>query len=336
MLSGVGFCMAREALIPVSGPMIQEEALQIALKLNVTGFTASNGWLEKWKTRHNVKQFSVAGEDREVNAETLETWAERLPEIVKGYELKDIWNADETGLFWRALPDKSLSVRKGRCKGGKYAKQRITVLLIVNALGEKEPPIIIGRSLKTRCFKNVKDKRRPCGSYYYANKKAWMDSELTEEILRTLNRKCAAEDRKILLFISAPSHPESFIDSFSHAKIVFLSKNTTSKFKKETIVNCFSKCGFNEVTLELFIDDDADAEFAELQNYISEISTDSTIDSYLNQDEHAITSVNTVDIHSMNWKEDMREKAIRFATEGDDETEKQAEADNDFDILMLT
>ena len=122
------FCMAREALIPVSGPMIQEEALQIALKLNVTGFTGSNGWLEKRKTRHNVKQFSVTGEDGEVNAETLESWTERLPEIVKGYELKDIWNADETGLFCRALPDKSLSVKKRRCKGGKYAKQRITVL----------------------------------------------------------------------------------------------------------------------------------------------------------------------------------------------------------------
>ena len=34
----------------------------------------------------------------------------------------------------------------------------------------------------------------------------------------------------------------------------------------------------------------------------------------------------------MNWKEDMREKAIRFAIEGDDETEKQAEADDDFVI----
>ena len=63
----------------------------------------------------------------------------------------------------------------------KYDKQRITVLLIVNALGEKEPPIIIGRNLKPRCFKNVKDKRRPCGSYHYANKKAWMDSELMED-----------------------------------------------------------------------------------------------------------------------------------------------------------
>ena len=62
----------------------------------------SNGWLEKCKTRHNVKQFRQAGEDEEVNAETLKSWAERLPEILNGYELKDVWNADETGLFWHA------------------------------------------------------------------------------------------------------------------------------------------------------------------------------------------------------------------------------------------
>ena len=36
------FYMAWEALMPVSDPMIQEEVLQIALKLDVTGFT--NGW----------------------------------------------------------------------------------------------------------------------------------------------------------------------------------------------------------------------------------------------------------------------------------------------------
>ena len=63
--------MTREALIPVSGPMIQEEALQIASKLNVAEFTASNGWLEKWKNRHNVKQFSMAGEDGQ---EMLKRW----------------------------------------------------------------------------------------------------------------------------------------------------------------------------------------------------------------------------------------------------------------------
>ena len=56
------------------------------------------------------------------------------------------------------------------------------------------------------------------------------------------------------------------------------------------------------------------------------------VDSYLNQDEDAVTSVNTVDIDSMNWKEGMREKAIRFVIDGDDETEKQVETDDDFDI----
>ena len=53
--------------------------------------------------------------------------------------------------------------------------------------------------------------------------------------------------------------------------------NAWRKVKKETIVNCFSKCGFNKATLELFIDDDGYAEFAESQNYISEISPDSMV-----------------------------------------------------------
>ena len=83
----------------------------------------------------------------------------------------------------------------------------------------------------------MKDKRRPCDSSYYANilliyQKPWVNSELMEEILRTLNRKCAADNQKILLFIdNTPSHPESFIDFFSHVKIVFLPKNTTSKLQ---------------------------------------------------------------------------------------------------------
>ena len=102
------------------------------------------------------------------------------------------------------------------------------------------------------------------------------------------------------------------------------------KVKKEMIVNCSSKCGFNEATLELFIDDDTDAEFARLKNYISEISPDLTVDFYLNED--AVPSINTVDIYSINWKEILREKAIRSANEDDGETEREAEADDYFDI----
>ena len=53
-----------------------------------------------------------------------------------------------------------------------------------------------------------------------------------DEGLRILNRKCAAEDRKILLSIgNAPRHPEPFIDCFSHVEIVFFPKNAAFKLK---------------------------------------------------------------------------------------------------------
>ena len=69
-----------------------------------------------------------------------------------------------------------------------------------------------------------------------------------------------------------------------------------------------------------------------MQSYISEISPDSTVDSYLNQDEDAVTSVDTVDIHSTNWKENLRDTAIRCAIEGDDQIETPGEVEDDFDM----
>ena len=35
-----------------------------------------------------------------------------------GYKAEDVWNEDEMGYFYRALPNKSLSERKKECKGG--------------------------------------------------------------------------------------------------------------------------------------------------------------------------------------------------------------------------
>ena len=39
------------------GPQIAEKGRQIAAILGKAGFTGSNGWLEKWKSRYNIKQF---------------------------------------------------------------------------------------------------------------------------------------------------------------------------------------------------------------------------------------------------------------------------------------
>ena len=90
------------------------------------GFTASNGWLSKWKKRYNISEMKVAGEEGDVSQETLSSWDESSCELMRRYESGNVWNMDETGQFWRALPDKSLSERRNCCRRGKNSKERAT------------------------------------------------------------------------------------------------------------------------------------------------------------------------------------------------------------------
>jgi len=67
-----------------------------------------------------------------------------------------VWNLDETGCFWHALPEKGFGEKGKECKGGKKAKQRVTIAFIVNATGESEgKPIVIGSQKTQHVFKTL-------------------------------------------------------------------------------------------------------------------------------------------------------------------------------------
>ena len=55
------YSLARQQLVPVSGPMLQSEALLLAKELGNKSFKASNGWLQSFKQRHNIIQLVVSG-----------------------------------------------------------------------------------------------------------------------------------------------------------------------------------------------------------------------------------------------------------------------------------
>lgn len=119
-------------------------------------------------------------------------------ELIEGYEPKDIFNIDETGLFFKCMPNKTLTFKGEKCSGRKNSKERVTVLVGANMDGsEKLPLLMIGKSAKPRCFKSVKS----LPVQYEANKKAWMTSELFENWLATLDKKLNRSNRRILLFI---------------------------------------------------------------------------------------------------------------------------------------
>ena len=130
----------------------------------------------------------------------VSAWMERLVELTRGYELADIWNMDETGCFFKALPEKGLAEKKSQARGGKKSKTRLTIAFFVNAAGEKAiEPLVVWRRKKPRCFKNIKSLSRPHGIYYYSNLKTWMTTKIMTSILGKINRQMEVAKRKIIL-----------------------------------------------------------------------------------------------------------------------------------------
>ena len=195
--------------------------------MSIENFHASDGWFDRWKKRYSVSFKKISGEGNACTNEMTAPWAETtLPTMLSKYELNQIYNADEFGLFYRAQPEKSLHLKDERCVGGKHSKLRLTGLAVANAVGEKLPMFVIGKSKSPRCFKNIK--HLPCR--YRSQNKSWMDSILFEEWVRKIDQRFTAEGKKIALVIdNCPAHPS--IDNLVSNDLIFLPPNTTSKLQ---------------------------------------------------------------------------------------------------------
>ena len=109
---------------------------------------------------------------------------------------------DESECFFKAFPAKGLAQKGKKAKGGKKLKQRITVAFLVSADGRQVgKPIVIWRSKKPRCFRFARASDKFAEVSYFDDSKSWMQVEIMEKVLDTLNHQMKKQGRKVILFL---------------------------------------------------------------------------------------------------------------------------------------
>ncbi|XP_025197514.1 tigger transposable element-derived protein 6-like [Melanaphis sacchari] len=183
------FNQTRSFNLPTNGNIIIKKAHKIAKRLNIDKFTGSNGWVDRFKKRHGIVYRQFYGVADSVNDANSAAWSENiLPNLLKEYSLDDVFNADEFGLFFKLMPDKSLVFKHEHCQGGNLSKERLSVLACTNATGsQKLRLLVIGKYKSPRCFKNIR--KFPCD--YVSQNHAWMTAwnEITADVIKNCFRK---------------------------------------------------------------------------------------------------------------------------------------------------
>ena len=149
------FKQTRGNTVPVSGPLLAAQAQKFAAALGNAEFQCSSGWLDQFKQWHGITFKCISGESAAVAQELMTEWKDSsLPAILQEYALRDIYNMDETGIFYRLTPDRTLTFKGDSCHDGKKSKERITAAVCANMDGsDKLQLLIIGKYQNPRFLK---------------------------------------------------------------------------------------------------------------------------------------------------------------------------------------
>jgi hypothetical protein len=100
------FRQHRSEGIPISGSMLMEKAKSYHEELKIEGDCGySTGWSQKIKNRHGIRYLKISGEKLSVNHKIVGEYVSDLSKLVQEHRFtpEQIYNMDETGLFWRCL-----------------------------------------------------------------------------------------------------------------------------------------------------------------------------------------------------------------------------------------
>ncbi|XP_048366890.1 tigger transposable element-derived protein 1-like isoform X1 [Sphaerodactylus townsendi] len=275
----------------ISEAIIRQKARQLYADLiekmpgtsasGLSDFKADRDWYKKFKMRigkHSKDVSSRHSKDVSSDKSGAEKFVSEFKDHVEGegFIPQQVFNCDETGLFWKKMPKTTfITQEETALPGHKPMKDRLTLLLCGNASGDcKVKPLLVYHSETPRVFsRNNVIKSRLC-VMWRANKTArvtgpifieWMNEVFGPSVKKYLqdNRlplKC------LLVMDSAPAHPpgleDTLLEEFRFITVKFLPPHTTpliqpmdqnviSNFKKLYTKALFQRCFEETLDTEL-------------------------------------------------------------------------------------
>ncbi|KAJ8887245.1 hypothetical protein PR048_013460 [Dryococelus australis] len=102
-----------------------------------------------------VWERSECGEAKDVDAQTVGESKQILASLIQVYQPAMCSMVMKLDFFFRAIPTRTLIERKEKCVGGKKAKDRISVFIYGNIVGDFEKPSVVGKAANPRSFKDL-------------------------------------------------------------------------------------------------------------------------------------------------------------------------------------
>uniref|UniRef100_A0A8C4WZC2 HTH CENPB-type domain-containing protein n=1 Tax=Eptatretus burgeri TaxID=7764 RepID=A0A8C4WZC2_EPTBU len=228
---------ARASNAVVTDCIIKKKAALFAVSLGVE-FEPSKGWLMRWKQTNNISFKKFHGEKAAADGAVAGNCIKNvLPDLLVNYVEKDIYNADETGLFIRLCPvvlqqvpvTSQLEVKFQktlRASGGNI------VLFADNATCNHLPPDVMLTNIKLQFMPpNTASLIQPQDQSMIRTMRAYYRREI-------VRLQVAAID-------SVPQKPASEVSkTITVLKAMHMLKWALFMVMPQTIANCFKKVGF--------------------------------------------------------------------------------------------
>lgn len=217
-------------------------------------FSASRGWFERFKKRSGLHSMRITGEAASADRTAAAAYPAFLKKIIDegGYKPQQIFNVDETSLFWKRMPKRTYIAKEEKSAPGfKAAKDRMTVLLGGNASGDmKLKPLVVYHSETPRAMKGYCKALLPV--IWRSNKNGWVTRAVFQEwftkcfspAVKKYYQSKNLKNRTLLILDNAPGHPPNLDELTDDVQVVFLPPNTTSLLQPmdQGVVATFKAC----------------------------------------------------------------------------------------------